>query len=345
MKVTLVAHYLDESVGHGIGRYSLKLLQGLREKGVVVSTVSSPPLFLGPAKSALDFFIYLPLRSLCPLGMGDLFHFVAPQAGIVIPALKRLYGKPVVTTIHDLGLYYVQKEARYRLLAKAFAAAITHSDMLLVISSQTKADLMECFKVDERRIRITPLAADAKFKPLGKKKGGVFTIGYLGGFAENKNVPFLLRAYSVFEKQCPAPCRLLLYGKGADYQDCVRLAKQLEVKNIEFRGFADEKDIVDIYNSFHVFVFPSTSEGFGLPIIEAQMCHVPTIVKEGAHVPDEVTSHCLKAKDEAHLARLLEQVRSEGFVFSREHLEYLKQFTWDACVNKTISAYEDALRG
>ncbi len=344
MKVTLVAHYLDESTGHGIDRYCLKLIQGLRKKGITVNSVSSPPALPGPFKSAFDFLLYLPLRSLYPFGTGDLFHFAAPQAGMAIPVLKKLYGKKVVTTIYDLNLYNVRNESRYMLLGKAFAAAIKHSDMLLAISSQTKTDILEHFNVDEKKIRVIPLAADEKFKASKEKKSGIFTIGYLGGFNVGKNVSFLIRAYSIFEKRCAAPCRLVLYGKGVDYGKCIELAKQLGVKNVEFRGFADEKDIVDIYNSFDVFVFPSTSEGFGLPMIEAQMCHVPTIVKEGAHVPGEVTTYCLKAKDEEHLAALLEKVRSEGFVFSKAHLEYLKQFTWDACIDSTISAYEDALR-
>ena len=87
MKITLVAHYLDETVGHGMDRYSLKLMQGLRAKGVVVNQICSPPVLLGPPKSLLDFFFYLPLRSLSPFGAGELFHFTAPQAGLVIPLL------------------------------------------------------------------------------------------------------------------------------------------------------------------------------------------------------------------------------------------------------------------
>ena len=252
----------------------------------------------------------------------------------------------MVTTIYDLNPFFFMDLDRHTLLpvSKGLSAAIKHSDLLLVISSQTKADLMKYFPVDEKKIRITLLAADKKFMPLERKKGGVFTVGYIGGFAGGKNVPFLIRAYSIFEKKCKVPCRLLLYGKGAQYQECARLAKALGTKTVEFRGFADEKDIVDIYNSFDVFVFPSLAEGFGLPIIEAQMCHVPVIVKDGAHVPDEVTRFCLKAKDEEHLAQLLEKVQSEGFTFSKEHLEYLKQFTWDACIDKTISAYEEVLK-
>jgi len=359
MKVTLVAHYLDESVGHGMDRYSLKLMQGLREKGVKVNPVSSPAFLLGPPKSFLDFFFYLPLRSILRLGPGDLFHFTAPQAGLAIPFLKRIFRKKVVTTIYDLHPFIDTGMKSSFPVRKALETAVMCSDTLLVISSQTKRDILRLFKVDEKKIRVTLLAADGKFQASADKKmaggkpqgitpqGGahVFTVGYIGGFAPYKNVPFLIRAYSIFEKKCKSPCRLLLYGKGPEYQNCIRLAKELGAKGVEFRGFADEKDIVGIYNSFDVFVFPSNAEGFGLPIIEAQMCGVPVIVKEGAHVPEEVTEMCLKAADEEHLASLLEKVRSDGFVFSKEHLDYLKRFTWDDCIDKTIAAYKDVLKG
>ncbi len=75
------------------------------------------------------------------------------------------------------------------------------------------------------------------------------------------------------------------------------------------------------------------------------MCGVPVIVKEGAHVPEEVTEMCLKAADEERLASLMEKVRSEGFVFTKEHLDYLKRFTWDDCIGKTIAAYKEVLKG
>lgn len=347
MKVTLVAHYLDESIGHGMDRYSFKLMQGLRDKGIDVKPISSSTMFFGPAKSFFDFFFYLPLRSILPFNGSDIIHFTAFQAGIIIPLLKRLYRKKIVTTIYDLNLLLnpgdtVRTKSISRVAGDALTTAIKSSDLLLVISSQTKRDILEHFKIDEKKIHVTVLAADRKFQPI-PKRNEIFTIGYLGYLAKTKNVQFLIRAYSIFEKRCKAPCRLLIYGKGPQFQEYVQLAQKLDVKNIKFCGFADEKEIVNIYNSFDVFVFPSIQEGFGLPIIEAQMCHIPVIVKEKAHVPEEVIKFCWKAKDEEHLSQLMEKIRTDGFTFSDEHIDYLKQFTWENCVEKTISAYKEVL--
>jgi glycosyltransferase involved in cell wall biosynthesis len=346
MKVVLVAHYLDESVGFGMDRYAFKLLNGLRERGLNIIAISSTAKFISPLKSLADFFIYLPFRSILPAGGPDIYHFVAPQAGIAIPFIKKLHKKKVVTTIYDLTPFLEKDKNKgaFLLVSKALECAITHSDMLLVISSQTKNDLLKYFKVDESKVRITLLAADRKFQPIQRERNKEFTVGYVGGFAGYKNVPFLVKAYSIFEKKCKTPSKLVLYGKGPEYNYCQKLAAELRIRNVEFRGFADEKDLVKIYNSFDVFVFPSTIEGFGLPIIEAEMCRVPVIVKDGAHVPEEVTRFCPKAKDESHLATLLEQIRSNGFEFSKEHVRHLESFSWNSCIEQTILIYQEILK-
>ena len=342
MKVALIAHYLDESVGHGMDRYSFKLREGLQARKISVSSVSCPAAFLGPVKSLLDFFLLIPLKML--FASGDVFHLLAPQAGLVLPLFKALRRKKVVVTIYDLNplLHKGRNPVAFALIIPALKSAIKNSDLILAISSQTKADILEHIKVDEKKIWVTPLAADQKFRPMKRPKNDLFTVGYIGGFAANKNVPFLIRAYSLFEKK-GIPSRLVLYGKGAQYEECRKLASGLKVKNVEFRGFAPEERIVEIYNSFDVFVFPSEIEGFGLPIIEARMCRVPTVVKEGSHVPEEVTRHCLKAKDGKDLAGILERLSREGYEFTPEHVKYLENFSWDGCIGRTVDAYKEVL--
>ena len=346
MDVAMIAHYLDESVGHGMARYAHRLIAALRAQGVGIHTVSSPPVFTGPAKSALDYFLYLPLRSLLLLPRADIVHLVVPQASIPIGLLRRIHGKKVVTTVYDLQpILFREGSSGFRSVAGALKRSCTDSDLLLAISSQTKRDIMDTFGIPAEKIVVTPLAADEKFRPLPKGKRQEFTIGYVGGFAANKDVQFLIRSYAIFEKMAKGRTRLVLYGKGVLHGECVELAGKLGIKRISFMGFAPEEDLPEIYNSFDVFVFPSLIEGFGLPIIEAQRCGIPAIVRKEARIPAEVTEFCPKAADEEDLARLLEGIRSGGFSFSPEHKRHLAQFTWASCARKTIEAYKRALSG
>jgi glycosyltransferase involved in cell wall biosynthesis len=338
MDITLVAHYLDESVGYGISRYASKLLEGLRSKGLEVKTISCPHKFPSPPKSAFDYYLYLPLLVLLG-GKSKVFHFTMQQAGFAIPLLKKLRGKKVVTTIHDLHPFLPGTKS-LPLLKTAIRMSADWSDHIIADSEQTKNDLMRLFKTPESKITVVSLGIDEKFRPLKRPKNKEFTVGYLGAFSEQKDVPYLLRAFSEFEKKSKKPVRLVLYGKGPQYNYCVSLARELGIKNVDFKGFADEGEIVEIYNSFDVFVFPSKMEGFGFPVLEAQKCGVPVVVKEQARISPEITEFCLKSKDEKHLAGILLDMSEKGFSYPESHAEYLKRFTWEHCTAETISLYK-----
>ena len=353
--IALVSQCLDRPLGFGISTYSYQLFQELKKRNIEVKTIIAPLTF--PSKP-----YFLSFKVLLNVTHTKLYHFLEPTTGIIFPLFKKFHpDKVIITTIYDLQLYlfyHNQKNKSQNLYGRGWRAAIRNvttqfhiqsirtavqnSDLLIAISSQTKRDLIDYLDIAENKIRVVPLGADERFKPIKRTKNRSFAVGYLGNFESHKDVPFLIHAYSIFEKQYPQS-KLVLYGKGAKQEECLELARKLGIKNAEFRGYADEKDLVNIYNSFDVFVFPSDMEGFGLPIIEAQRCLVPVIVKEKTHIPEEVTKFCLKAKDEQHAAELIEGVYNNGFTFTKEHKNHLAQFTWKNCADRTIEVYEEFL--
>jgi glycosyltransferase involved in cell wall biosynthesis len=344
MKVKYVSLTLDPSLGFGVDRYSYDLYRELGRMGadVVPLTARDPFSFRGKAK--FEQFVSLPLRALLGKADCDLFHFTSPLCGSWLPLIKRRHGKKIVTTIYDLTpILRPSSEKLSFMIKRALRSAALHSDAVIAISSLTKKDITDGFGVEPSKIVVTPLGTDPKFRPQEKMANRLFTVGYIGRFDGYKDVPFLIRAYSIFEKEHPGVSKLVLYGKGARYRECMELASSLGIRSAEFRGFAPENDIASIYNSFDLFAFPSDLEGFGLPVMEAQKCHVPVVVKSGAHIPEEVTRFCLKADDEEGMAAIMEEVRVKGFAFSQEHLRHLGGFTTEICAEKTMEAYKKAL--
>jgi glycosyltransferase involved in cell wall biosynthesis len=136
-------------------------------------------------------------------------------------------------------------------------------------------------------------------------------------------------------------------GKKGKYEGLARLAEELGLNQIvEFRGSLTDEDLVDAYNSFDVFVLPSEWEGFGFPILEAQRCGVPVIVRKDAHIPQEVSSCCLKASSEEDLADKIFQLLTEDELrhgIIEQGLEYSRRFTWQRTVQETLQVYEAAL--
>jgi glycosyltransferase involved in cell wall biosynthesis len=359
--VTFISQHLGRPLGFGTSSYSYNLYNALRKR--IDLRPLTPPMVIDPPISGLDIFVLIPLKILIERPESDIYHLTLPYHGFLIPLIRLLNPKArIITTVYDLIPQLIGRNPAYRGIHSPFRGwrrlttpftsifrmkglemALRDSDLLISISSQTKSDLISLYGVDERKICVSQLGVDEKFQSK-KAKNGIFTVGYLGRFEIYKDIPFLIRGYSILEKKNPAKSRLVLYGSGVSMEECKNLVIELGLKTVEFRGFAPEADLVDIYNSFDAFVFPSDVEGFGLPIIEAQKCGVPVIVKESTHVPSEVTAFCLKARDEKHLAAILEKLMKDGFVFSEEHKRHLSRFSWDDCADSTIKAYEEALK-
>jgi len=78
-------------------------------------------------------------------------------------------------------------------------------------------------------------------------------------------------------------------------------------------GFAPEEKIVEIYDSFDVFVFQSLYEGLSYPILEAQSRGLPVIIYKYGKIPKEVRKYCFEAESPEHMAQIIEELKENGY--------------------------------
>lgn len=69
---------------------------------------------------------------------------------------------------------------------------------------------------------------------------------------------------------------LKLMAEGCGIQD--RLI--VSTKHLQLSGAFDDEDMARLFNCFDVLLQPSYSEGFGIPLVEAQSCGVPVITTD-----------------------------------------------------------------
>ncbi|MEN8150296.1 MAG: glycosyltransferase, partial [Planctomycetota bacterium] len=116
-----------------------------------------------------------------------------------------------------------------------------------------------------------------------------------------KNLPVLVRAVArLRERMDPAPV-LVLAGVSPD-----------EVKpgpGVRPLGFVPDRDLVRLYNLAAVLAYPSLSEGFGFPPLEAMACGTPVVAARAGAVPEVVRDAALLV-DPASPAALAEALRS-----------------------------------
>lgn len=347
MKIALVADTFSVEKGTGIARYSQEMLAGLRSRGLSVEPIApqAPNLPLG---LAINHALRMPLLISRKANSFDLIHATSPITALVFPIME----KPKVVTYLDLVSLLCDEtsSAVYtRLFAPLFLRIGRFADKIIAISSQTKEELIEHLGLPADKIAVVNLGIADRFQPQSRVNSDNYVVGYVGALNRRKALHYLLRAMSLLSSTHPQlPARLVLCGeKKQEYGALVKLANQLGLtRMVEFRGSVTDAELVEAYNSFDVLVLPSEWEGFGLPILEAQRCGVPVIIRADAHIPREVSEFCLKAASEQDMAEKIYELLSNRDLRQTiidEGLEYTQQFTWERTVEETLRVYEAAV--
>jgi glycosyltransferase involved in cell wall biosynthesis len=100
---------------------------------------------------------------------------------------------------------------------------------------------------------------------------------WAGRLGREKNLDFLFQVYRVVASRSPDAC-LVLAGDGPELEKL--RAEYVANPRIVFTGRLDRSELPHLYAMADVFVFPSTTDTFGMVILEAQACGLPAIVSD-----------------------------------------------------------------
>lgn len=339
MRVCLLSRFFDLR-NAGIGRYSMELLRGLRDRGLEVKTVSQDggvPLGQGMGKYFIYTFFEIAFKT--PREC-DLYHACTPMETLWLGGKEKK-----VVTFHDLipMLYLDVVQTHYakskltRLISKSyFTFACKHavkSNAIIVNSEQIARELTEYFGVSREKIVVTRPGISPSLKPKNKKDE-IYRIGTLGYLGPRKRVNLLIEAF----KKAELDAELVIAGEGTDMPYLKKLAGG--DKRIKFLGFIPDKDLCDFYNSLDVFVFPSLLEGYGLPAVEAMACKRPVITLKDAIIPSDV-------KSRTHICTLEELpkvLRKREFKCDlSSNLKFAREHSWKKLVDRTVEVYEEVM--
>ncbi len=217
------------------------------------------------------------------------------------------------------------------------------SDYAIAVSSLTKEDAIE-MGYNKNRIFVVNNGLDDRYTnvQIKKKTDRRFRVGYLGAFRARKNFGFAFDAFRLIDDKD------MLFDVFGDerYQYNLFSEKAKKDKRIRFMGFAPHDRLVDIYDSFDVFVFPSLYEGFGIPIIEAQARGVPVIIYKNGKIPEEVRKYCFEARDSEHMAQIINDIKDKGYNKKKrdEATRYARTFTWKRAARETLEVYREIMK-
>ena len=239
---------------------------------------------------------------------------------------------PAVVTVHDLS-FERDPEVMGRRDRFVFRTVVPRSvrraERVFAVSERTRRDLIELYGTPPGKIVITPNAVDPVFTPGGERDGYLL---FVGAIQKRKNP--LAAADVAAEVGLP----LVVAGREKDPM----LARVLERRGAQLRGYVDKPQLADLYRRAACLVLPSRYEGFGLPVLEAMACGTPVVAADELALREVGGDAALYAGVDG-LAATVRVALKEGDERSRAGVERARDFSWEESARRAVAAYLEVL--
>lgn len=209
--------------------------------------------------------------------------------------------RPFFVTIHDLiHLLYPEvlgSRAKWLYAAQLLRHAAKKATRILTVSEASKTDIINELEVPEEKIVVTPCAVSPHWQPRSddevERARAEFNLPSrfvlaVGINKPHKNFQFLIRAFAQWHKTASEHVQLALCGlSNDDRAELRRFAAEQDASDcVHFVGYLPHGSLPSLYQASEALIFPSTYEGFGLPVLEAQRLGVPVIASNASSIPE-----------------------------------------------------------
>ena len=351
----------------GVGQYALQLLTQLAKsdtKNKYIIYLKNPPqVDLPPATKNWQYHIFgpqkmwtrfaLPIHLFTQKDKLDLFFSPSHYSPSFCPC-------PTIPTIHDLGYLQFQNQFTkkdFYQLKNWTLQSIKKSSHIITVSQFSKDEIIKTYGIDPQKItiayngvttppKINPKTQNRILSDYSLKANNYFL--YLGTLKPNKNIPFLIKSFSLLlkAKSYLLPAKLVIAGKkGWLFDEIFSTVKQEGIEyNVVFTDFVTEDQKWTLYQNAIASVLPSTYEGFGIPAIESMKVGTPVIV---SNIPPfkEVVKDCglfINPHDESDLCQRMINITDPKIrqKYSKLGKAQADKFTWQSTAKSVLSVFE-----
>lgn len=351
--------------GTSTGRYVDKLIEYLHklepEYEIIVLTKSPRIEFMktiapgfGVVKSNYKEFTFAEqlgfLRQLNGL-KPDLVHFSMSQQPV-------LYRGKVITTIHDLTTARFNNPAKNWLMFKfkqliyrrVIRRVVRKSEMLITPSNWVKYDVAQFANIPPSKITVTYEAADKILdnpQPIDDLSDQKF-IMYVGRPQPHKNLRRLVRAFSEVQLTRPKLKLALVGKKDANFELLKKYVHHRDISGVVFTDFVSEGQLRWLYENAQAYVFPSLSEGFGLPGLEALAHDLPLVASRATCLPEiykdaAIYFDPLSTSDMAEKIKTVLEDKELIAKLRQKGPKLAAQYSWQRTAQQTLAIYNKAL--
>jgi len=267
--------------------------------------------------------------------------------GLVGWMVSLLSNKPLFVTLHGTDLRILKGSKLFRPLARKI---FKRAKGVTCVSSFLRDYLAQSGLIEKGKVKILPMPVDAeKFKPQKLSEKAKKTILCVARFTRQKGLDYLIQAARILLDR-KFDCEVKMVGGGPEKS---YLQQRVEELGLSERVFlldgVPQEDLCSLYAEADVVVLPSVEEGFGLVLVEAQLCRRPVIGTDSGGIPDiiqdKITGLLVKPKDALALAEAIEKVLVDRDYAERlaekGYFSALSRFSPDAIQEKFVRLIEE----
>ncbi len=285
----------------------------------------------------------------------DLVHFPMNQQ----PLLYR--GKVVTTTMDTTMLHFTRpgraplpvfwaKMVGYRFL---FWRSNRKSAQVITISDFVKHELEAKYSFMKGKTTTTLCASEPPMKVPAEQPEGVVNndkfLLFVGSAFPHKNLKTLVDAHKLLQEKYP-DLKLFFAGKKEYYYELLDsyIEQNTNTDMVKTLGFVNDASLKWLYEHCQAYVFPSLSEGFGLPPLEAMTYGAPVIASNASCIPEVCgpAAEYFDPHSPADMAEKISKVLDDKALHAElveKGYEQIKKFSWHRMAEQTLAVYQKAL--
>lgn len=256
-----------------------------------------------------------------------------------------------INTILDFIEARIGNDIRSRLRAAFQEYIIKKSDMNVCISHSTKRDLLDLYpSVKEENIRVIHLSASDTYRVIENRKLDLpfpakSYLIYVGNRAKRKNYYLLKNIIA------QTNYNLVIAGNKLSDEERTELETYIPASRYVSLGYTDDERLNELYNNAAALIYPSSYEGFGIPVLEAQQAGCPVIALDTSSIPEVISvtpTKCpllMKEATEKELFSKIQLLSNKELVAQviADGLKNTERFSWQKMANEYFCLYKELL--
>ncbi len=251
----------------------------------------------------------------------------------------------MVLTVHDLNFLYEKPKYKHRRYLDALQYRLDRADSVVAVSECTKRDLLKNMDLKGKYVEVIYNGLNFfegdEMPPVVRPEGDfLFSVGTILPKKNFHVLPALLKGNDY---------KLIIAGNRSKYEnDIMAEAQKWGVEDRVFIvGPVDEAVKYWYIRNCSAFLFPSISEGFGLPVIEAMYYGKPIFLSDHTALPEVGGPHAIYFNHEFE-PNLMQKEFEEGLKLFKDGskdqekmIEHALSFSWERTARRYLEIYRE----